>query len=117
MLKVPLDLVTDFKNGLMKIKSQMDILKHSLDPFGMYFMVKLNSILPPVLQKLATSEQTAKLTCVFTNVPGPKTPLIFSGLKCKKIMFFVPALGNLACGISIVSHVDTITVGCISDES
>ena len=49
MLKVPLDLVTDFKSGLFKIKHQMDKLKTSLDPFGMYFMIKINSILPSVL--------------------------------------------------------------------
>jgi hypothetical protein len=54
---------------------------------------------------------------VFTNLPGPKTPLIFNGYECKKLMFFVPALGSIGTGISVVSYADIIKVGCISDES
>ncbi len=54
---------------------------------------------------------------VFTNVPGPKYPLDFGGQKSKSMMFFVPALGTLASGFSVLSHDDVIKVGFISDSS
>ena len=31
------------------------------------------------------------------------------------MFFFVPSLGNLGSGISIISHGDTVKIGCISD--
>lgn len=54
---------------------------------------------------------------MFTNVPGPKTPLVFTGKKVKKLIFFAPALGTLSGSLSIVSHVNCIKIGCVSDES
>jgi diacylglycerol O-acyltransferase len=117
MMTVPLDLVDDFKHGLSKVKKDIDKLKKSIDPFGMLFALKLNSLFPTLIAKLISMSMANKLSMVFSNVPGPKTPLIFQGKSGKKLVFFVPALGSLSCGISIVSYVDLIKVGCISDES
>ncbi len=33
------------------------------------------------------------------------------------MMFFVPALGDLTSGISVVSHHEVVKIGCISDEA
>jgi hypothetical protein len=55
------------------------------------------------------------MSLVFSNVPGPKTPFVFTGAECTKMMFMVPGLASIATGISIISHVDTFKIGCISD--
>jgi len=54
---------------------------------------------------------------VFSNVPGPRTPLIFLGKKVNRIVFFAPQLGSLGCSLNIMSHVDNIKICCISDEA
>lgn len=117
MMTIPLDLVDNFHTDVHDIKSQMDKLKRSIDPMGMYFLVKLTSFLPTILAKLMSQDQAEKISMVFSNVPGPKTPLVFLGKKVEKIIFFAPALGSLSAAISIMSHVDNVKIGCVSDES
>lgn len=117
MMTIPLVLVESFKSGVLTIKREMDKLKKSIDPFGMYFMVKVTTLLPAIIAKLLANDQANKLSLVFTNVPGPKTPLVFTGKKCTKLVFFAPALGSLSGALCIVSHCDVIKIGCISDES
>ena len=117
MVTIPLSLYSDFESGLKKVKQQMDALKSSIEPFAMYFFVKLGTFLPTILSKLIAIDQANKLSLVFTNVPGPKTPLVFTGKKVDKLIFFAPALGSLSGSLSIVSHVNCIKIGCVSDES
>lgn len=57
------------------------------------------------------------MSIVFTNVPGPRVPLVIKGLKSTGILFYVPGLENIGTGISIMTHYDTLKVCCNSDES
>jgi len=52
MMTIPIDLVDDFHNNIDLMKKKMDKLKHSFDPMGVYFCVKIMSFLPSVLAKL-----------------------------------------------------------------
>lgn len=70
-----------------------------------------------MLNRYITLWQGDKLSMVFSNVPGPKTPYTFIGKKTKKIFFFVPGMGEVASGISIISHGNVVKIGCISDTS
>ena len=53
-----------------------------------------------------------KATFVMSNIPGPKTRLIFNGKKSESFGALIPGLGDLAFGISAISHVDHICTGC-----
>ena len=49
---------------------------------------------------------------MMSNIPGPKTRLIFNGKKSESFGALIPGLGDLAFGISAISHVDHICMGC-----
>jgi len=57
----------------------------------------------------------SKATVVVSNVPGPKTPLVFNGKKSEAFGALIPGLGDLAFGISALSHADTLTMAVQSD--
>lgn len=83
----------------------------------MYFIVKLISFLPTILGKLVSTDQAEKISMVFTNVPGPKTPLVFQGKKVNRIVFFAPGFGALGNSLSIMTHCDNLKIGVASDVS
>jgi len=57
----------------------------------------------------------SKCTLVLSNVPGPRTPLQFGKSKCQGIIGLIPGLGDLAFGISAISHSDKLYMAVQSD--
>lgn len=53
----------------------------------------------------------SKATVVMSNVPGPKTGLVFNGAKAKCFFAMIPGLGDLAFGISAMSMGDNMIMG------
>jgi NRPS condensation-like uncharacterized protein len=115
LLSITLDLENEFSEGLKQVKRRMDAVKKSIEPFGMYYLIGLALMLPSLLTKLATAFLADKMTLVFSNVPGPKTPWTILGKKVKSLMFFVPGLANIGSGLSIISHADVFKIGCVGD--
>jgi len=68
------------------------------------------------LAKRAAHIFANKATAVMTNVPGPRQPLYFSGVKVANQIFWVPRSGRLGMGISIFSYCGNVTVGLATDE-
>ena len=60
---------------------------------------------------------TTKVTIVFSNVAGPKKPLVYDGFSCKKIGFLLPAWGEVSCGLSLISMGDKMKVGMLTDKN
>ena len=52
----------------------------------------------------------------FTNIPGPKNEISFSGRKLHKIFFASPCSGTNALTISSLSYNDNMTIGITCDE-
>ena len=51
----------------------------------------------------------SKATLVLSNVPGPREPLkYYGGVKSRALIALIPGLGDLAFGISAISHADTL---------
>ena len=50
----------------------------------------------------------SKATVILSNIPGPKVPYKFQGTECKGIIALIPGLGDLAFGISSISHGDSL---------
>jgi diacylglycerol O-acyltransferase len=58
-----------------------------------------------------------KATLVLTNVPGPDSALKIQNHVVDKLFFFVPALGTVGLGMSIISYNGAISVGIQADTS
>jgi diacylglycerol O-acyltransferase len=111
MMKIPLDLTDNFQDSLSKVKTRMNALKNSIEPYGMYYFLKVALFLPNLILKHANNFLCDKMSIVFSNVPGPKVPWVINGAKSRKTFFFVPGLANIASGISVMSHVDIFKIG------
>lgn len=57
----------------------------------------------------------SKATIVLSNVPGPKTCLDFGYTKCRGIIGLIPGLGDLAFGISAISHANSLYMAVQAD--
>ena len=55
----------------------------------------------------------SKTTLIFSNLPGPRIPLQFNGIKSKGLIALVPGLGDLAFGITAVSMGDTLYISVL----
>ena len=95
----------------------MDKMKGSVEPIAMYYFINLLLMAPLPLSLMNILRYAAFETMIFSNVPGPKKPSKILGKDSKNMFFFVPGMGNLATGISIISHVDHFKIGIISDTS
>jgi len=58
----------------------------------------------------------SKATLVVSNVPGPTSPFVYKGMRSKEIIGMIPGCGDLAFGISAISHYNTLRMTIQSDE-
>jgi WS/DGAT/MGAT family acyltransferase len=116
-LRIPLD-PGDLAGRIAETKRRLDHLKRSAEPLAMYAAVKAALwALPSSLSRQLVSGLAGKCTCVVTNVPGPQADARMGGRKVRKMMFWVPQLGNIGIGISFFSMGRIVRVGVISDSA
>lgn len=85
-------------------------MKKGLYPFGALALAQFTAALPAIIGQLILMWFVSKATLVLSNVPGPKTPLVFNGIKSKCCIALIPGNGDLAFGISAISHCDKMTM-------
>ena len=56
------------------------------------------------------------MTMTLSNVAGPKTPLVYEGVECRKLAILPPVIGLVSCGFSVISIGDNIKIGFQADE-
>ena len=56
------------------------------------------------------------MTMTLSNVAGPKTPLVFQGLQCRKLAILPPVIGLVPCGFSIISIGENVKIAFQADE-
>ena len=91
-------------------------MRFSMLPFGIYYLVKAMRNVPYFLWLAFQNGQTENFTMLFSNVAGPKKPLVYSGSTCHKFGFFVASLGKTSCGLSLLSIENTIKIGFLTDK-
>ena len=86
----------------------------------MLFIVKphtlnklLVKLLPSALYRKITFGIFDRISCLFTNVPGPKEKVSMAGREVSDILFFVSSLQALI--ISVISYNNEISVGVLAD--
>ena len=98
-----------------EVKRRMDNIKSSPDAIIGFQTLNALGVSPANLAKRAAHFLANKSTAVLTNVPGPKTQLYLAGKKIKNMMFWVPRIGQVGHGISIISYNNTVTIGVATD--
>lgn len=83
-------------------------MKKSLYPHGVLALTQLISWFPSVVGQLVIMWIASKATLVISNVPGPKEPLNYFGVRSKRLLALIPGLGDLAMGISALSHANVL---------
>jgi len=100
-----------------EVKRRMDNLKSSPDAIIGFQALNALGVSPANLAKKAAHFLANKSTAVLTNVPGPKKQLYLAGKKIKNMMFWVPRIGQVGHGISIISYNNTVTIGVATDAA
>ena len=93
-------------------------LKSSVVPLVMNIGMQIcASVLPWHLSKALIYYTVNKATLLFSNVPGPKGNIYYSGKRFQSIISMSPNMGN--CGISItsLSYAGNFVVTCYSDRN
>lgn len=102
---------------LMRVKIEMDRIKTSMEPAVGWFLLQGLGLVPPVVEREATSFYAAKASLVLTNVIGPSVPVYVAGARIRQMTFWEPESGGLGLGISIYSYAGDITVGVVADRN
>ena len=93
-------------------------MKKSLYPYGVLALTEFIAWFPSLVGQLIMIWVVSKATLVLSNVPGPKEPLKYlGGVKSRAIIALIPGLGDLAFGISAMSHADTLLMAVQADVS
>jgi len=100
---------------IREVQRRISDLKESPDAAIAYTVLNALGISSAKLAQKAASLFANKTTGVLSNVPGPREPLYFAGEEIKKIMFWVPRIGGLGVGISIISYNGKVSVGIATD--
>ncbi len=101
---------------IREVQRRINDLKDSPDAAIAYVVLNALGVSSAKLAKTAASMFANKTTGVFSNVPGPREPLYFSGTKISNIMFWVPRIGGLGLGISIISYNGQVSLGICTDS-
>jgi len=97
------------------IKEQIKRMRNSPEPFAMYYFVQIAVLLPTYIALPLVDWYASKVTLTLTNIPGPRTPLTIGHSVAKSMIAFVPGVGNLPGGFSIMTCCDTLKMGLNSD--
>ncbi len=108
--------VLDARERLMRVRLEMDRIKHSFEPAAGWILVQGLGIVPTALERPLAGFYAEKATLVLTNVIGPRRPLYLAGTQLKQMTFWEPQTGGLGVGVSIYSYAGEVTVGVVADR-
>jgi diacylglycerol O-acyltransferase / wax synthase len=115
LVYLPLPLTGSVMEQLKAVKRNMDRLKRSPEPVVLYAMLMLFGGAPKLAVSLITAFLGAKASLVMTDVPGPREPIYFCGVRMSGLMAWVPQAGRLALGVSVLSYAGEVRVGIAAD--
>ena len=100
---------------IREVQRRLNELKGSPDAAIAYVLLNALGASSAKLANTAASMFANKTSGVMSNVPGPRVPLYFAGTKISDIMFWVPRMGDLGLGISIISYDGRVSLGIATD--
>ncbi len=100
---------------IREIQRRIRDLKDSPDAIVAYTLLNVLGVSSTKLAKFGATMLANKISGVLSNVPGPRQPLYFAGKEIKDIMFWVPRIGGLGLGVSIISYNGKVSLGICTD--
>ena len=91
-------------------------VRNSFRPYALYYLTKLMAKVPMSVYLGVSQYCTKKMTMTLSNVAGPKTPLVYEGIECRKMAILPPVIGLVPCGFSIISIGENVKIGIQADE-
>ena len=117
IVNLKLRLVSSLSNGLKQINRDMLDLKKSIEPIGLFYLIKLVMQLPGFIHWHIFEDYANKMTFGFSNVPGPKLPFVVAGRVNRGVGFIMPVGRSIVGSFSIISHVDVVKVIISMDKA
>lgn len=115
LLPLPVGVV-DPAHRMEAVRRSMDRLKRSYLAPVTFGGIQALSLAPLPLKRAAARLVANRSTAIMTNVIGPKEPRYLAGALVETLLFWVPKMGGLALGVSILSYAGQVRLGVITDR-
>ncbi|CAG9806865.1 unnamed protein product [Chironomus riparius] len=115
MQTIPID-VSRTTERVERVRRNSDVVIASPDYQVNYFLISVVAGIFPdwVLKNIINSKHA---TMAVSNLPGPNFSLKINGFAFESVGFFIPNVGQTACGITILSYNNKLHFGAIADEN
>lgn len=114
MLDLPLTGPTTDRR-IADVHHRMERIKNSDEPLLTFGLQRAISMSPAAMATAVTNFFANKAVGVLTNVPGPRTRLLFAGVGVRQVIGFAPCSGDQPLTTTIFTYDDTVTVGFAGD--
>jgi len=101
---------------LHRVNRRMIKRKESMEAPLFRVLISGLGFVPTALADKLVSTFSNRASVIMTNVIGPREQRYLAGAPMRTLMGWVPQTGRLGVGISILTYVDDIYVGVITDE-
>ena len=91
-------------------------MRSSFKPYGFYYLAKAMAQIPKFMYIALTNDSSWKLGITFSNVAGPKTPIIYEGCMCSKLAILPPPVQDTCFGISVISVGGVLKSSIMTDD-
>lgn len=114
-MSVPLDLV-DFRTLLGRLHRNLKKIKTSSETYGMYLVsLILGAIFPYEATYWMIHEVSRRISFQFSNLPGPRDPIVIQGHKSEKAWIFVNPGAQQGCSLTLYSHAGIVKFAATTD--
>jgi len=114
-LKLPVSL-PDPVARVREVHRRMTRLKAGGQAASTYAILSIVGALPSWANRLAVWVGVRSSAAV-TNVPGPARPVYLAGARLSRLAFWVPQVGGVGLGVSIISYAGEVTIGVAADRN
>lgn len=112
---IPID-VSRTTDRVERVRRNSEVVISSPDYQINYFLMSVVAgIFPDWMLKILINSKHA--TLAVSNLPGPNFSLKINGFAFESVGFFIPNVGQTACGITILSYNNKLHFGAIADEN
>ena len=115
-IPVTIGIYEHFHESLVECKKQFYALRSSLMPFGFLKTFYVSLSLPFTLPKFAVDFLSDKYTLIYSNLNATKVRYNFNGKRQLGGYYFVPTIGKLSFGVSIVTCEDITSMAVYGDK-
>jgi hypothetical protein len=109
---------SDFREALTCLHSMFERMKKSSHYFAMYMVsIIMGGIVPYQISYNVLHKVTKFMSFAWTNLPGPKKPIVYNGKKSKRAWVFYIPVGQCGVSMALYSHNGIVKLGVTADDA